>query len=268
KQHKYGYSQNIWKEIKEKLLRPQLVRFGDLNRTLLTKGNSQNIIDDKGYWDSGCSRRMTGNISYLSDYELFDGGYVSFGQGGGKITGKDVSSLRYTALPNWFYEAHLESSTSNAQDACNADAPESSGNSNPTATLTNPPADQMETLTVESAIPTVSSPIPTACLDDSPEPSSTTRLISKKVLKNKKDEKGIVIRNKARLVAQGHTQEEGIDYKEVFAPVARIEAIRLFLAYASFMGFTVYQMDVKSAFLYGTIDEEVYVMQPPGFQDP
>nr|GEY55479.1 retrovirus-related Pol polyprotein from transposon TNT 1-94 [Tanacetum cinerariifolium] len=87
------------------------------------------------------------------------------------------------------------------------------------------------------------------------------------VFKNKKDERGIVVRNKARLVVQGHTQEEGIDYDEVFAPVARIEAIRLFLAYASFMGFIVYQMDVKSAFLYGTIDEEVYVMQPPGFQD-
>nr|GEX81223.1 putative ribonuclease H-like domain-containing protein [Tanacetum cinerariifolium] len=241
---------------------------------------------------------------------------------------KDVSSLRYIALPNWFYEAHLESST------------------------------------MESAIPTVSSPIPTACLDDSPETSSDTKLISKRVtsqddtpsldniltlsnrfedilgvtsntvdtngveadlsnmesiipasptptfrihkdhpksqiigpeellqfkiqnvwilvdypkgvrsigikwvLKNKKDERGIVIRNKAILVAQGHTQEEGIDYEEVFAPVARIEAIRLFLAYASFMGFTVYQVDVKSAFLYGTIDEEVYVMQPPRFQD-
>nr|GEW86562.1 copia protein [Tanacetum cinerariifolium] len=80
--------------------------------------------------------------------------------------------------------------------------------------------------------------------------------------RNKKDKRGIVVRNKARLVAQGHTQEEGIDYKEVFAPVARIEAIRLFLAYASFMGFMVYQMDVKSAFLYGTIEEEVYVCQP------
>ncbi|GKD10816.1 putative ribonuclease H-like domain-containing protein, partial [Tanacetum coccineum] len=67
---------------------------------------------------------------------------------------------------------------------------------------------------------------------------------------------------------QGHRQEEGIDYEEVFAPVARIEAIRLFLAYASFMGFLVYQMDVKSAFLYGTIEEEVYVTQPPGFKDP
>ncbi|GKD34067.1 putative ribonuclease H-like domain-containing protein, partial [Tanacetum coccineum] len=84
----------------------------------------------------------------------------------------------------------------------------------------------------------------------------------------KKDERGIVIRNKARLVAHGHTQEEGIDYDEVFAPVARIEAIRLFLAYASFMGFMVYQMDVKSAFLYGRIEEEVYVCQPPGFEDP
>ncbi|GJS04857.1 putative ribonuclease H-like domain-containing protein [Tanacetum coccineum] len=85
--------------------------------------------------------------------------------------------------------------------------------------------------------------------------------------KNKKDERGIVIRNKARLVAQGYTQEEGIDYDEVFAPVARIEAIRLFLAYASFKDFVVYQMDVKSAFLYGKI-EDVYVCQPPGFEDP
>ncbi|GJY56287.1 retrovirus-related pol polyprotein from transposon TNT 1-94 [Tanacetum coccineum] len=91
---------------------------------------------------------------------------------------------------------------------------------------------------------------------------------TKWVYRNKKDERGVVVRNKARLVAQGHRQEEGIDYDEVFAPVARIEAIRLFLAFASFMGFIVYQMDVKSAFLYGTIDEEVYVSQPPGFVDP
>nr|GEZ62291.1 hypothetical protein [Tanacetum cinerariifolium] len=722
---------------REMLLRPQLVGFGDLNRTPLTKGNSQNIIDDKGYWDSGCSRHMTGNISYLSDYEPFDGGYVSFGQGGGKITGKgiiktecivlgrdfklkddtnvllrtprqhnmysidlnnivphkdltclvakastdeslpskcfenehtcvsclkgkqhkascktklvnsvskplhtlhmdlfgptSVTSLnhkwyclvvtddfsRFTCtfflktkdetsgilrnfiteienlkdlkvkiircnnggefrnkemndfcskkgikrefsnaktpkqngvakrrnrslieaartmladarlfvpfwaeavntasyvqnrvlvnksqnktpyelfngrtptigflkpfgchvmipntldhlgkfdakrdegyfigysmsskafrvfnkrtkkveenlhvdflenkliekgagpnwlfdidtltnfmnyvpvVVNWFHEAHLESFTSNTQDTCNADAPESSGNSNPTATSTNPLADQLETLTVKSAIPTVSLHILTACLKTSPEITSGSRLILKRVtsqdetpsldnistlsnrfedilrvttntsdtneveadlgnmeynisasptptfriykdhpkspiigpvdtlvqtrhrskevkeqsfiaiihqkttpdllqfflfscflsqeepkkisdalkdpswveamqeelfqfkiqnvwilvdcpkrvrpirtkwvLKTKKDERGIMIKNKARLVAQGHTQEEGIDYEEVFAPVARIEAIRLFLAYASFMGFT------------------------------
>ncbi|GJX66180.1 putative ribonuclease H-like domain-containing protein [Tanacetum coccineum] len=89
---------------------------------------------------------------------------------------------------------------------------------------------------------------------------------TKWVYRNKKDERGVVVRNKARLVAQGHRQEEGIDYDEVFAPVARIEAIRIFLAFASYMGFVVYQMDVKSAFLYGKIDEEVYVSQPLGFQ--
>ncbi|GJS43376.1 ribonuclease H-like domain-containing protein [Tanacetum coccineum] len=91
---------------------------------------------------------------------------------------------------------------------------------------------------------------------------------TKWVYRNKKDERGIVIRNKARLVAQGHTQEEGIDYDEVFAPVSRIEAIRLFLAYASYKDFVVYQMDMKSAFLYGKIEEEVYVCQPLGFEDP
>ncbi|GJU54658.1 putative ribonuclease H-like domain-containing protein [Tanacetum coccineum] len=90
----------------------------------------------------------------------------------------------------------------------------------------------------------------------------------KNLKRNKKDEREIVIRNKARLVAQGYTQEEGINYDEVFDPVARIEAIRLFLAYASFKDFVVYQMDVKSAFLYGKIEEEVYVCQPPGFEDP
>ncbi|GKG15032.1 copia protein, partial [Tanacetum coccineum] len=78
------------------------------------------------------------------------------------------------------------------------------------------------------------------------------------VYRNKKDERGIVIKNKARLVVQGYTQEEGIDYDEVFDPVARIEAIRLFLAYASFKEFMVYQIDVKSAFLYDKIEEEVY----------
>ncbi|GKC76113.1 retrovirus-related pol polyprotein from transposon TNT 1-94 [Tanacetum coccineum] len=76
--------------------------------------------------------------------------------------------------------------------------------------------------------------------------------------RNKKDEREILIRNKARLVTQGYTQEEGIDYDEVFAPVARIKAIRLFLAYASFKDFVVYQMDIKSAFLYGKIEEKVY----------
>nr|GEX08665.1 hypothetical protein [Tanacetum cinerariifolium] len=91
---------------------------------------------------------------------------------------------------------------------------------------------------------------------------------TKWVYKNKKDERGVVVRNKVRLVAQGHRQEEGIDYNEVFAPVSRLEAIRIFLAFASYMGFKVYQMDVKSSFSYGKIDEDVYLSQPLGFTDP
>ncbi|GKE76764.1 putative ribonuclease H-like domain-containing protein, partial [Tanacetum coccineum] len=95
------------------------------------------------------------------------------------------------------------------------------------------------------------------------------KAIGKKwVYRNKKDERGVVVRNKARLVAQGHRQEEGIDYDEVFALVAWIKAIRIFLAFASYMGFIFYQIDVKSAFLYGKIDDELYVSQPPGFVDP
>nr|GEW54455.1 hypothetical protein [Tanacetum cinerariifolium] len=89
------------------------------------------------------------------------------------------------------------------------------------------------------------------------EDESWKAIGTKWVNRNKKDERRVVVRNKARLVAQGHRQEEGIDYDEVFALVARIEAIRIFLAFASYMSFIVYQMDVKSAFLYGTIDEEV-----------
>ncbi|EOY19086.1 Cysteine-rich RLK (RECEPTOR-like protein kinase) 8, putative [Theobroma cacao] len=90
---------------------------------------------------------------------------------------------------------------------------------------------------------------------------------TKWVFRNKVDEQGNVVRNKARLVAQGYNQEERIDYVETFAPVARIEAIRLLLAFACFMNFKLYQMDVKSAFLNGFIQEEVYVEQPPGFED-
>nr|GEV93586.1 hypothetical protein [Tanacetum cinerariifolium] len=99
----------------------------------------------------------------------------------GQDVKKDVPSLRYIVLLNWFHKTHFETSISNAQNACNADAPESSGNFNPTATSINPSADQIETLTVKTPIPTVSSPVLTACLNDSPEPSSDTRLISKRV---------------------------------------------------------------------------------------
>nr|GEV57943.1 hypothetical protein [Tanacetum cinerariifolium] len=99
----------------------------------------------------------------------------------GQDVKKDMSSLRYIVLLTWFHETYLESSTRNAQDTYSANAPESSGNSNPTATLTNPLADHMETLAVETLIPTISSSVPTACLNDSLKPSSDTRFISKRV---------------------------------------------------------------------------------------
>ncbi|GJV51744.1 retrovirus-related pol polyprotein from transposon TNT 1-94 [Tanacetum coccineum] len=86
--------------------------------------------------------------------------------------------------------------------------------------------------------------------------------------KNKKDEDQTVIRNKARLVAKGYAQEEGIDFEESFAPVARLEAVRIFVAHAAHKSFPIYQMDVKTAFLNGPLKEEVYVAQPEGFIDP
>nr|GEZ96656.1 retrotransposon protein, putative, unclassified [Tanacetum cinerariifolium] len=96
-----------------------------------------------------------------------------------------------------------------------------------------------------------------------------TNVINLKWLwKNKRDEENTVIRNKSRLVAKGYAQKEGVDFEESFAPVARLEAVRLFIAYAAHKSFTVYQMDVKTTFLYGPLKEEVYVNQPDGFVDP
>nr|GFC63731.1 retrovirus-related Pol polyprotein from transposon TNT 1-94 [Tanacetum cinerariifolium] len=106
-----------------------------------------------------------------------------------------------------------------------------------------------------------------------PRPEGKSVIKTKWIFKNKKDESSLVIRNKARLVAVGYSQQEGIDYSqqegidydEMFASVARIEAIRLFLAYAAHKDFAVFQMDLNTAFLNGILKEEVYVGQPPGF---
>nr|GEW53556.1 putative ribonuclease H-like domain-containing protein [Tanacetum cinerariifolium] len=268
------------------------------------------------------------SLSKSINYVPVDEGTISTNLSGIKDTAsqevkKDVSSLRYIALPNWAHDAFLEFSLSTPQDHCSTEVPEGSENTNPTVSTSNPLADHMETLIVETPIHTVSLPVPTAYSTDSQEPSSDARLISKRVA-NQEDTPSLdniisltnrfedilrgttnsdesneeeadisnmeiaitasptptlrihkdhpksqiispmdtSIQTRNKLVAQGHTQEERIDYDEVFAPVARIEAIRLFLAYASFMAFTVYQMDVKSAFLYGTIDEEVHQVTP------
>ncbi|GJU13543.1 retrovirus-related pol polyprotein from transposon TNT 1-94, partial [Tanacetum coccineum] len=100
-----------------------------------------------------------------------------------------------------------------------------------------------------------------------PQPSNIIIIGTKWVFRNKLDENGIVSRNKARLVAQGYNQQEGIDYDETYAPVARLESIRVLLSYACALDFKLFQMDVKSAFLNGFINEEVYVAQPSGFID-
>ncbi|WVZ49248.1 hypothetical protein U9M48_000622 [Paspalum notatum var. saurae] len=99
-------------------------------------------------------------------------------------------------------------------------------------------------------------------------PTSSNPIGTKWVFKNKQDANGAVVRNKARLVAQGFCQKEGIDFEETFAPMARLESIRILLAFAASKGFKVFQMDVKSAFLNGFIEEEVHVKQPPGFDNP
>nr|GEV48118.1 hypothetical protein [Tanacetum cinerariifolium] len=183
----------------------------------------------------------------------------------GQYVKKDVSSLRYIVLPNWFHETHLESSTSNAQDTCSADAPESSGNSNPTTTLTNPLADHIETLAVETLIPTVSSPVPTACLNDSPEPSSDTRLISKRVTSQDDTPSldnilTLINRFEDILGVTTNTDdtngvEDDLGNMETTITASPTPTLRIHKDHLK--RFIVYQMDMKSAFLYGTIDEEV-----------
>ncbi|GJT04092.1 retrovirus-related pol polyprotein from transposon TNT 1-94 [Tanacetum coccineum] len=100
------------------------------------------------------------------------------------------------------------------------------------------------------------------------KPLGKTAINLKWLWKNKKDEDNIVILNKVRLVSKGYKQVEGIDFEESFAPVARLEAVWIFVAYAAHKSFPIYQMDVKIAFLNGPLKEEVYVTQPDGFIDP
>ena len=97
-------------------------------------------------------------------------------------------------------------------------------------------------------------------------PNDQNVIGTKWVFMNKMDENGLIVRNKARLVAQGYNQQEGIEYEETFAPVARLEAKRMLLAFACFKNFILFQMDIKSDFLNGFINEEVFVEQPPMFE--
>nr|GEW64375.1 putative ribonuclease H-like domain-containing protein [Tanacetum cinerariifolium] len=237
-------------------------------------GNPQQALKDKGVIDSGCSSHMTENISFLSDFEEINGGYVAFvGKPKGFVVGNqpndhadDDAAFDVKENEN---DAHVSANGKAKRDDKGKNMPEledivysdDEEDVGAEADLSN-----LETNIHVSPIPNTRVHKDHHVLVDLPK--GKRAIGSRWVFKNKKDERGIVIRNKARLVAQGHTQEEGIEYDEFFAPVSRIKAIQLFLAYASFMGFMVYQMDVKSAFLYETIKEEVYVCQPLGFKDP
>nr|GEX83232.1 Gag-Pol polyprotein [Tanacetum cinerariifolium] len=396
-----------------------LMEFSSLNSSFDNEGNPQYALKEKGVIDSGCSRHMTGNISYLSDFEELNGGYVTFGgnQKGGKISRKREFSVPRTPqqngiaerknrtlieaartiladlllpIPFWAENTDRDAAFDEMEPEFERRKPESEVNVSPSSSAQSKKHDDKTKREVKGKIPVESSIgyrnlsaefedfsdnninednavgtlVPTvgqistnstntfsaagpsnaavkleditysddeddvgaeahfnnletsitinnddfhtcmfACFLSQEEhkrvhqafkdpswieamqkellqvkmqkvwvlvdlPHGKRAIGTKWVFRNKKDERGIVVRNKARPIVQGHTQDEGIDYEEDFAPIARIEAIRLFLAYASFMGFMVYQMDVKSAFLYETIKEEVYVCQPLGFEDP
>ncbi|GKC71455.1 putative ribonuclease H-like domain-containing protein, partial [Tanacetum coccineum] len=342
--------------------------------------------DDKGFVDNGCSRNMTGNIAYLSDFKEFDGGYVAFGGGayGGRITVTAcIISNDSAGTPKensqdcivnliWKDTSYFDSPTKDVDngepktiDDAQKQVEDGPDNENAEQDKFEDDSNTKDVNAVGKHVNTASLDVNTGSLklntvgpsvntassneqdspkdmftmgvshtleathikffsdEDEPEvdlgniinfytvpttpntrihkdhpinnviddvkSSVQTRRMRKPTYEQGLNQQALLKfylihlerkqcrknfcnsnfnRNKARLVAQGHRQEEGNDYEEVFAPVARIEAIRLFLAYASFMGFLVYQMDVKSAFLYGTIEEEVYVTQPPGFKDP
>nr|GEY97503.1 putative ribonuclease H-like domain-containing protein [Tanacetum cinerariifolium] len=342
------------------------------------KGNPQQELQEKRVIDSGCSRNMTGNMSYFSEYEEIDGGYVAFRDSkcvvlspnfklldesqvlhrvprqnnmyivdlrnvvpsGGienlidhkvKIIRRDIRNELKNKDMNQFCEMkgirrefsvamtpqqngrkhalsfmrpfgcpvtilnildHLgrEREQRNEFESMFGQDKDVNGN----RIFTPIRAARSTYVYLGGSIPVNATTLPNADLSTDPLmpdlednvdlqdsgifwykvwilvdlPKGKHAIGTKGVYRNKTAERGIVVRNKARLVTQGYTQEECIDYDEVFAPVARIEAIRLFLAYASFMGFIVYQIYVKSAFLFGTIEKEVYVCQPPGFEDP
>ncbi|GJT40941.1 ribonuclease H-like domain-containing protein [Tanacetum coccineum] len=202
-------------------------------------------LQNKGIVDSGCSRHMTGNIGLPFDGEIrikFLVGYLYRSKAFRSENQANKHASPQEANQNPSTEDNIDSGDSNieaesAQDYFN---------------YSKLPDFHLKALRKEFATQERNRGFA----------SYKQELLKLAVYKNKKDERGVMVRNKARLVAQGHRQDEGIDYDEVFTPVARIEAIRIFLAFASFMGFIVYQTDVKSAFLYGKIDEEVYVSQP------
>ncbi|GJS68925.1 retrovirus-related pol polyprotein from transposon TNT 1-94 [Tanacetum coccineum] len=232
-----------------------------------------NLEPDEWIKDSGCSKHMTGNRKLFSSYKAYNGGNVIFGSNlRGKIIGKGQICDNKCKVIFTEHDSEIIKDEKVIDYLTKFDPKSYEGvflgysqNSKAYIIL------NKQTMKVEESL--------NVTFDETPPPPKTSPLeddelieeeaIEEKkwVYRNKLDENGVVTRNKARLVAQGYNQQEGIDYDETYAPVARLESIRILLAYACALDFKLYQMDVKSAFLNGFINEEVYVAQPPGFID-
>ncbi|GJW87477.1 putative ribonuclease H-like domain-containing protein [Tanacetum coccineum] len=321
-----------------------------VNAVRANQGHPQK--EDQGYVDSGCSRHMTRNMSYLSDFKEFNGGYVTFrgGAKGGKITSKgtlktadesqvllkvprknnmysvDMKNIVYNIRtrkieenlhikfledkpiiasdgPKWlfdidvltksmnyvsvvadvhlFYSSSKNASNNEPQPSSDAGKKDDDGVNKESGIddQEKPKNSTQDVNSVGSSINTASTDVNIGSLNiNNVSLTVTTAPLEATHADFFGDETEVSEQRSVtlseRYTYQGdslsnRTSNEGINsYDEVFAPVARIEAIRLFLAYASFKDFVVYQMDVKSAFLYGKIEEEVYVYQPLGFEDP
>nr|GEW80420.1 putative ribonuclease H-like domain-containing protein [Tanacetum cinerariifolium] len=232
--------------------------------------NPHQNFKGKGVVDSRCSRHMTGNKAYLVEYQDFNGGHVAFRGSKGQITenkanitaglkeannSADEHAQEYFVLPLWSsYTLTVKSSKAkNGDEKLNGDTG-SKTNKEPVDEEDQPFLEELERLKRQEK--------------EADDAAGTLRKMFCQGTKDLLLQAGAARASSTNYVNTASTQEEGIDYDEVFAPMARIEAIRIFLAFASYVGFIVYQMDVKSAFLYGKIDEEVYFSQPPCFIDP
>ncbi|GKU87574.1 hypothetical protein SLEP1_g1955 [Rubroshorea leprosula] len=261
----------------------------------------EKLKKEKWYLDSGCSRHMTGDKSQFLNLKAMEGGTVTFGDNAkGHIKGIG----KVGEIQTRFGELHLEESSGKEEGSQKQNDIPCQDFSKTWKFKKDHPKEQIigdreNGVTTRSHFDFVNnfafiSHIEPKNVNDAledenwflamqeelnqfqrskvwnlvPCPSDHPIIGTKWVFRNKLDEHGHVVRNKARLVAKGYSQEEGIDYDETYAPVARLESIHMLCAFACHMNMKLFQMDVKSAFLNGFIKEEVYVEQPPGFEDP
>nr|GEW02032.1 retrovirus-related Pol polyprotein from transposon TNT 1-94 [Tanacetum cinerariifolium] len=222
----------------------------DKNQRIFVRGSWSDSGEEDDEKVSGCSKHMTGNRKLFSTYKAYNGGNVIFGSNlCGNIIGKGQicdNKCRVT-----FSEHDSEITKDGKVIGKQAHASHEAKNVVSTTRC-------LELIHMDLFGPSAVR---------SYRGNSYTLIIIDDYSRNKLDENGIVSQNKARLVAQGYNQQEGIDYDETYAPVARLKSIRILLAYSCALDFKLFKMDVKSEFLNGFINEEVYVAQPPGFID-